>query len=722
MAIVEDQENLVIPPPPRKPLEQWVPGGVKAHFSKPGELVNLLEPLVVALEWRGTYRQLIESLPHFSEDLNLTEFLNVMVAINYNHDKKHMRLNDVSEKFMPCIFIPADGTAMILLKRNDDNVEVVDGKTGQKILVSKNLLGTVYRFVPFPADAISLAKQPESFSGMFHRFRPLIIQIFILTFLYNIFISVVPLYIMLIYDRVIPSESIGLAISFLTGILIFLFSAQLLAVARIKIIAYIGARLDKTIGESIIRHIVYLAPTYTESNTVGVQITRIKSFDNIRDFFTGSIALMTCEFPFAIIFLGIIFILGGWLGFVPIILAAVFYVVYHVANPVIERFVKAQATLATTKQTFLLETFARQRDIKQTGHIRVWDDKFNNMLVELSKSSFDNAFYNSALSSVSETFMQLAALAMIGFGALLAMNEILTLGMVIAVMMLTWKVLNPLKAFFSSLPKIEQISNSVQQINKLFTIPTELTSERKAVVTPGEKAKIEFNRVTFRYKNDVAPAILGVSFVVQPGELVCVTGKNSAGKSTLLNLVLGLYKPQAGGILINNMNIQQFDPIELRHTIAYMPQNNQLFYGTIKQNILLGNMVATEDDVISAAKLAGVHEDILKLPDQYNTRLGDQKSSAFPGTFIQLIILARTYLRKSNIILFDEPGSGFDDEMEKRFLDVISYKRKEATILWVTHRPSHLKIADKILYMAGGEVALFGEASKVLERLPRNLI
>ncbi len=170
------------------------------------------------------------------------------------------------------------------------------------------------------------------------------------------------------------------------------------------------------------------------------------------------------------------------------------------------------------------------------------------------------------------------------------------------------------------------------------------------------------------------------------------------------------------------MNIQQFDPIELRHTIAYMPQTNQLFYGTIRQNILFGNMVATEDDIIAAAKLAGVHDDIMRLPDQYGTRVGDQMSTQFPATFIQLIVLARTYLRKSSIILFDEPGSGFDEQMEKRFLEVMNFKRKEATILWVTHRPSHLKMADKILYLAGGEVALFGESAKVLERLPRNLI
>lgn len=723
MAIIQ-QDVIIDGADDKKPIQDvWVEGGVKTFFSKPGSLANLLEPLVQSLEWKGTYRQLVEALPHFAEDLTLTDFLSVMVAINYNNEKMKTTLNSIPAKFMPCLFIANDGGDLVLLANNGDTLQIIEGKTGNKIdIKSKAIKGTMYRFFPFDSDKVVVDKNAESFSHMFKRFRPLIIQILILTLLYNIFIAVVPIYIMLIYDKVIPSESVTMAFSFLTGILIFLFSSQLLAVARIKIIAYIGARMDKTIGESIIRHLAYLAPTYTESNTVGTQIARIKSFDSIRDFFTSNIAIMACEFPFAIIFLGIIFFLGGLLGFVPIVLGAIFYTVYHITNPVVERFIKLQAAMSTNKQAFLLETFTRERDIKQTGHAGFWDEKFNNMLVQLSRSSFESAFYNSALSSISEAFMQLAALAMIGIGATLAINETITLGVVIAVMMLTWKVLNPMKAFFSSLPKIEQIMTSAQQINKLFAIPTEITAERKAVVDPEKKAKIEFNRVTFRYRNELAPAILGVSFVVQPGELICISGRNSAGKSTLLKLILALYKPQAGNILINNMNIAQFDPIELRHTIAYMPQNNQLFYGTIKQNILFGDMIATEDEIIVAAKLAGVHDDIMRLPHGYNTRLGDQKSAAFPATFVQLIILARTYLRKASIILFDEPGSGFDDEMEKKFLEVINYKRKEATILWVTHRPSHLKIADKILYLAGGEVALYGESAKVLERLPRNLI
>lgn len=703
--------------------DQWVDGGIKAYFAKPGELVMLLQPLVIALGWKGTYRQLMESLPHFVDDLTLTEFINVMVSINYNNEKIKLHLNKIPEKFMPCLFLPEDGSAKVILSKNEGFLEVVDGKNGQKTQIrSDGTPGTVYRFFPFNVDKVTVVKQSESFTEIFHRFRPLVWQILILTFFYNIFLAVVPIYIMMIYDRIIPSESLRMACNFLIGILIFLFSAQLLSIARIKIVAYIGARLDKSIGEAIIRHIVYLAPSYTESNTVGMQIARIKSFDSIRDFFTGNIAIMACDFPFALIFLGLIFVLGGWLGFVPLILAFIFYIIYRAANPVIQRFIKNQATQSMAKQNFLLETFTRITDIKQTGSAGTWDEKFNDMLINLSRDSFQNAMYNSTLNVISETFMQLAALAMITLGAILTMDQVMTLGMVIAVMMLTWKVLNPLKSFFSSLPKVEQIMSSVAQVNKLFSIPNELTLERKAVVDPSQKAKIEFNRVTFRYRPELAPAILGISFVVQPGELVCVTGKNSSGKSTLLKLTLGLYRPQAGNILINNMNIQQFDPIELRHTIAYMPQNNQIFYGTIKQNLLLGNMVATEEDIINAAKLAGVHDDIMRLPEQYNTRLGDQKSAEFPQSFIQLIVLARTYLRKASIILFDEPASGFDEVTEKKFLEVISYKRKESTILWVTHRPSHLKIADKILYMEAGEVALYGNAEKVLERLPGHLI
>jgi len=429
--------------------EGWVAGGVKSHFNAPSELVNLLEPLVLALGWRGSYRQLIEALPHFSEDLSLTDFLNVMVEINYNNEKSCMSLDAIPEKFMPCIFVPNDGAVLLILEQNDMGFKVIDGETGkQEHIAPTNVKGTIYRFSQFDVDKAIVTKRTESFSEIIIRFRPLIIQIFILTLIYNIFIAMVPLYIMLVYDRIIPSESITMSATFLIGILIFLYSAQLLAVARIKIVAYIGARMDKTIGESIIRHLLYLAPTYTESNTVGVQIARIKSFDNIRDFFTSSIAIMACEFPFAIVFLALIFAIGGWLGFVPIILAIIFYVIYRLANPLVTRYIKAQSAQSMLKQTFLLETFVRARDIKETGRSGVWDEKFSLMLINLSQSGFDNAYYNTVLSIISEEFMQMAALAMLVFGAIMSIDDTMTLGALIAVMMLTWKVLNPMKTFF----------------------------------------------------------------------------------------------------------------------------------------------------------------------------------------------------------------------------------------------------------------------------------
>lgn len=701
----------------------WVKDGVQTYFSEPSELAKLVEPLVIALRWDGNYREIVEALPHSAKDLTLTEFINVMAEIGYKSEKIEGSLHKIKDSLLPCLFIPSDGEAIVVLENYDDGLEIIDGCDGkQKNIEKQKTSGVIYHFSIFDIEKDEAIKKQESFKVNFLRFRPLIIQVVVLTMIQNFFMAMVPIYIMMIYDRVIPSESVGMLISFMIGILIFMTSAQILAVARIKIIAYIGARLDKTLGESIIRHLLYLPPSYTENNTVGNQISRIKSFDSIRDFFTSPIAIMVCELPFTIIFLGVIIWLGGWLGLVPVFLAAVFYALYHIANPVVTKYTKLQAQQNTIKQTFLLESFARIRDIKETGRINVWEDKFSEMLTNVSRHSMDHTFYSSGLSIISETMMMLAALAMLSLGAFTAMYAELSLGMLIAIMMLTWKILNPLKAFFSALPKIEQIQSSIGQVNKLFTIPVEKGNEKAIVPDEVAKSKIEFNRVTFKYRPDLAPALLGVSVIIKPGELVCVTGKNSSGKSTLLRMILGMYKPQAGSISINDMNIAQFDPIQLRHMISYLPQNIQLFYGTIKQNIMFGDIVATEAEMITAARLADVHEKIMSMPDQYDTRMGDHMSSKFSASFLQKITLARTYLKRSPIMLFDEPANSFDRQTEEIFLQVIDYLRSQSTIVWVTHRPSHLKLADKILYMEEGQVALFGEAEKVLERLPRSLM
>jgi len=184
---------------------------------------------------------------------------------------------------------------------------------------------------------------------------------------------------------------------------------------------------------------------------------------------------------------------------------------------------------------------------------------------------------------------------------------------------------------------------------------------------------------------------------------------------------LGMYLPQAGSIMIDNVDIRQMDPILLRQSISYVPQANEVFFGTIAQNIRLSDPTASDEELEWACREANAWNDIQKLPDKMMTRLGDERTDLIPDNFIQRISLARAYLRRAPILILDEPASGLDFESDKAFMETLKRMKGHSTVLMITHRPSHLKLADKIVYMDSGIVRMVGPASQVLDRIPQGV-
>jgi ABC-type bacteriocin/lantibiotic exporter with double-glycine peptidase domain len=228
---------------------------------------------------------------------------------------------------------------------------------------------------------------------------------------------------------------------------------------------------------------------------------------------------------------------------------------------------------------------------------------------------------------------------------------------------------------------------------------------------------VTFSRVSLRYSNDADPALLGVSFEAQPGEVIAIVGSDGAGKSTVLKLIAGLYAPQAGNVMIDDLDIRQIDPIELRKCIGYAPQAPQLFFGTIAQNLRLAQPTASEADLRQAMTLAGVWEEIAALDRGLNTRVGDAASNRISTSLAQGISLARAYLKKSPILLLDEPVTGLDFDGDRCFREYVEAMRGKTTIFIVTHRPSHLTLADQIVVLEKGAVRAVGPAAEIRAKL-----
>ena len=361
---------------------------------------------------------------------------------------------------------------------------------------------------------------------------------------------------------------------------------------------------------------------------------------------------------------------------------------------------------------------SNMRPIKSTGAEAEWRGRYEEISSKSVMSGFRMGQIAGLVQTLAHVLMLSAGISTLAFGIMRVLDGSMTVGALIATMALIWRVLSPLNAGFLTLTKFEQVRSGIQSINNLMRIPTERDPHAPSVTHKEFAGRITFSRVSLRYRADAEPALIGVTFDVNPGEIIGIAGSNGSGKSSILKMVLGLYRPQAGGVMLDGLDIRQIDPIELRNKIAYVPQTTHLFHGTIAQNLRLAEPTTSDEALRRAAQEAGVLDDIEDLPQGFDTWIGDQSAQAMPSGFIQRLSLARAYLKNAAVLLFDEPTNALDDKGDNAFLAQLERLRGHATVLLVTHRPSHMRTCDRLVVLDRGAVALEGTPDEVFQKLP----
>ncbi|MBT6096718.1 MAG: ATP-binding cassette domain-containing protein, partial [Rhodospirillaceae bacterium] len=722
----------IAPERPPLPSDEDIRRGAMAGLKDATDLSNCVLPLLEALNWRGDPRHVAEALPHFINNIDITAFRNILATLHYESRPIKIRVGEVDPRLMPCVFLPEDGGALVLFSRSQQNIQAFDGERDDFVSVpASKRQGMAYFFTPVEAeDMISAQQKVGWFRAVTERFRSLFYQTLGITLILNLLALATPLFVMAVYDKVVATGSIPTLAYFAVGVGIAIACDLILRSVRSKIMAFVGARLDNIVGLAIFHKILFLPPSLTERSTVGAQVARIKDFETIRDFFTGPMALTLLEVPFAFIFLAVIISLAGPLVWIPVIMVALYGILALVFTPLIRATVSRAARASSRRQELVVETLNNMRAVKYCGAEATWLDRYR----DLSSKSALNSFYTSQLSSIVQTLSHVlmvgSGVGTIVFGVFRVLEGEMTVGSLVATMMLVWRVLGPLQTGFISMSRITQVRASIGQINNLMNIRAE--REQHTQTTPLKRFDgfVSFARVSIRYSPEADPALVGVSFEVEPGEVICVVGGNGSGKSTVLKLLAGMYQAQAGSIRIDNMDIRQMDTVELRHAVGYVPQSLEFFYGTIAQNLRLAHPTATDDDLRWACHKAGVLEDVLALEQGsgkwqrtgFEVRIGDTGVSSMPTSMLQRLNLARGYLKQAPVMLFDEPGNGLDFEGDQTFMRMVDEMRGEQTVLIVTHRPSHLRIADKILWLEYGNVRAYGPAQDVLKEMPKDFL
>ncbi len=692
-------------------------------LSEQNDLSACLWPLLRALNWSGHPRHVAEALPHFIETLDLTGFLNAMAVLGFRAKRLTGRLDRLDSRLMPCLFLPDDRPACVPLASENGVITVFDGAAaGIEQRAGIDWHGTAYVFSPAdPDDKRRASRRVGWFALTTARFRSVAGQVLALTFLVNVLALATPLFIMAVYDQVVASHSLPTLAYLAIGVAIAILGDQALRTLRARTLAHVGARLDTIVSTAVFQKVLSLPPTLIERATVGAQLARLRDFESVRDFFTGPMGLVVLEVPFALIFIAVLAMIGGPVALVPLAMFAVFGVCGMLLMPVVRLSVARSANAGARRQEFLAQFFSGLRTVKYGGAEAAWQARFRDVSADAAMASFRMGSLSAVIGELSHVLMVGAGVATMVLGVIRVIDGAMTTGALIASMILVWRVLAPLQVAFVTISRLAQVQSSVAQIDNLMTLNSE--RDPSLMVAPLRKVqgRVSFHRVSFRYAAGAEPALVGVDFDVAPGEVCALVGFGGAGKSTVLRLILGMYQPQAGALRLDGKDIRQIDPVELRHLVAYQPQTPDFFYGTLAQNLRLAKPDATDEEIAEAAAAAGLLDAVLDLPDGFETRIGDARTGALSTSVLQQLNLARALVKRAPILLLDEPGKGLDVHGDQRLVATIERLRGSTTVFLNTHRPSHLKVADKILWLDRGVVQGFGPAEALLSKLPEDL-
>jgi ABC-type bacteriocin/lantibiotic exporter with double-glycine peptidase domain len=685
-----------------------------------------LAMLVTSLHWSGNVRHLFESLPYTKgREIDLLDILNTMAHLGYTSHDMSINLKEIDDRLMPCLFIPQrKGAApIVLLSKKDGIITAFNSLKKQKITFkAKSVVGTSYFFEKMNPEKIDEERQTKQAAGLnwfniiFSRFRPVIHEIVLTSLFINTLALAMPLFIMSIYDKVIGSGSTVTLKNLVIGVGIAVTAESILRIIRIKSVVWLGVRLDNIVSNTIFERLLYMKAAYTEGASISAQISRIKSFESVRKFFTGPLFSVVVELPFTLILLTAIWMLTGPLVYIPILVVLVFTLLLYYYQSKLRVSMRAAARASSHRQQHGMETFIKIHTLHYNGISRNWWNQYKEKLSHSSLTSFNSNIISSIIETAAHSISIASGVAVIAFGVHLIWEGSITIGALVATMILIWRILGPLQTLCSMLPRIEQLKNSIDQINRLATI--EVEKQPTILKRPIEKlnGNIKITNIGLRYSVDVEPIFVGLDIEIKPGEIIGITGVNGSGKSSLLKLINGLYTPQTGTIRIDGVNIKQLDPLELRHYINYLPQTPNFFEGTIKENLLLVNPLATDEQIMKALEKATALDELDTLEKGIYTQI-NANNPGLPTGFIYTLNLARVFLKESNILLLDElPNASLNEDAGEAYKEIITSSRGKKTVFFVSQRDDYLKLADRIIIFRTGNRPTVMESKEFINK------
>lgn len=552
------------------------------------------------------------------------------------------------------------------------------------------------------------------FFGPVLRQKALYTQVIIASICVNLFALVSAFYVMTVYDRVIPNETLPTLYVLTVGVSVVILFDFIMKSVRSAITDRASANIDEDVGETLFDHISR-NENFVGGQPTGAIATTVKEFDSLKEFMASATLVAFADFPFVFLFLFVLYSLGGPIAAVPAVIVIVVVIVGVLVQPVIKaRSQNAQAE-GQSKQSVLIEVLNGLETLKTLKGITLFKKRWMDSVTQQGHHQASTRFWSQLTSNLAQTGQQISQVGIVVYGVILIMQAEMSMGSLIACVILSGRTLAPLGQISSLLGRYSHVVVAYGNLRNLFQTETTENSKVNHVRVQSVSGNLSASNVSLTYPRSNRPAIATCELRVNAGEKIGIVGKVGSGKTSLLKILGGLTPPSTGFVQLDGIDIQHLHPEDIRAHFGTVLQNSILFSGSLKENILLGEPSASDDDLLKAASISGVDAIASELPDGFETVLKEH-GHQLSGGQRQAVCIARSLIGNPSVLLMDEPSSAMDSQSEHNFLVKLTEWLPGKTLIAVTHRGSLLNLVNRVIVMDAGKIVSDTTKDEFFER------
>ena len=631
-------------------------------------------------------------------------------------------LKHISNLVLPAVLILKGNTACVLKQVSTDQAQVIfpENPDTERTISWEQLVNDYAGYILYVTPETTIQSRAEDLHQPIKRswfwdavfsYKMMFVHVLIAAFISNLFVLVVPIFVMNIYDRVIPNNDTASMWVLTIGALIFFTFDFIARSMRSYFVDSAGQKADILLYGDLYRKLLNLRMRQKPASSATFS-NYFHEFEVLREFFTSATLVAIIDLPFVFIFLAAIYYIAGNLVIIPLLSLPLMLVAGMLLEIPTDRAMKKILAGSTQKNSILLDTITGLETIKTLNAEGIMQRRWENSITAHTKARFQSNLLSNFSTNFTILVQQLVMVGVIVMGVFQIQNRSLTIGGLVAVSIIAGRI-SLIGRIISLASRYSRSRAALQALNKVMALPQEHEENHPLLHRPLLKGNISVEHVSFMYPGRRTPALDDVSFSIKSGEKIGIIGRIGSGKSTLLKLLIALNLPSTGSIVIDGTDNSEIDPVDLRKNISYVSNDGMLFHGSVRENIMMANPRASDEEFITAAHLAGVDSFVNQSPLGYDMPVGERGESLSSGQRCS-VLLARAFLANAPILCLDEPTATMDNTYEAEFIQRLKKFIENKTFMVITHRRSILELVDRIIVLDNGRILADGPRDEIL--------